>query len=360
MAERGDHVTCCIVCSEKYRETGEHAPRIFPCSHSACEGCITQKLLQRFSLDCPQCGASHFATDGLDSFPTNMYILAYIHKTVSRSENKALCTTHSREQNLFCEGCRASICLMCLKNDHKGHDFRDLEEVKHNGEIIMSVRKNIQRSKEQLESLQQKQKEVYQGCMQQIQSKTAELVEMIKEKSAQFVEGLKDEAFKFDAEVNHMLNEMNGDLDKLSPVDNGDLLICGRVSQEETLKRNVAQSDPGKNIDSSRPVKEEDENDIDGAEKVNNLPTSSRDLMDSSVQSTNASTGFSSSTTKVKLESTQTEGSVSNAESLQREPGIGKRPETVGTVDAPEGPPMKKRYLEGTKNPEVSSVNAGN
>ena len=57
--------------------------------------------------------------------------------------------------------------------------------------------------------------------------------------------------------------------------------------------------------------------------------------MDPSVQSTNASTSFST-TTKVKLESTQTEGSVSNAESLQREPGIGKRPETVGTVDAPE------------------------
>ena len=82
--------------------------------------------------------------------------------------------------------------------------------------------------------------------------------------------------------------------------------------------------------------------------------------MDSSVQSTNASTRFSSSTTKVKLESTPAEESVSNTESFQRELGIGKRPETVGTVDAPEGPPMKKRHLEGTKNPEVSSVNAGN
>ena len=356
MAERGDRVTCCIVCSEKYRETGEHCPRIFPCSHTVCEGCITQKLLQRFSLDCPQCGASHFAPDGLDSFPTNMYILAYIH---SRPENKALCTTHSREQNLFCEGCWARICLMCLKDGHKGHDFRDLEEVKHNGEIML-VRKNIQRSKEELESLQQKQKEVYQTCMQQIQSKTTELVEMIKEKSAQFVEDLKDKASKFDAEVNHMLNQMNSDLDKLSQIDNGDLLIRGHVSQQKTLKRNVAQGDAGENIDSSRPVKQEDENNIDGAEKVNNLPTSSRDLMDSSVQSTNASTGFSSSTTKVNLESTPAEESVSNTESFQREPGIGKRPETVGTVDAPEGPPMKKRYLEGTKNPEVSSVNAGN
>ena len=251
MAERGDHVTCCIVCSEKYRETGEHCPRIFPCSHTACEGCITQKLLQRFSLDCPQCGASHFAPDRLDSFPTNMYILAYIHKTVSRRENKTLCRMHSRKQNLFCEGCRAPICLMCLKDDHKGHDFRDLEEVKHNGDI-MSVRKNIQRSKEELESLQQKQKEVYQSCMQQIQSKKTELVEMIKEKSAQFVEDLNDKASKFDAEVNHMLNQMNGDLDKLSPVDNGDLLIHGPVSQETTLKRNVAQGDKGENIDSSR------------------------------------------------------------------------------------------------------------
>ena len=343
MAQKGYYVAFCVVCSEEYRETGEHVPRIFPCSHTVCEGCISRKLLRKFSLDCPQCGASHFAPDGLNSFPINRYILAHIHKTADRPETKTPCEAHSREQNLFCVDCETPICLFCLKDGHKGHDFRDDEEEKQSGSDIVSVGKNIQESKDELESLQQKHREAYQTCVQQIKSKTTELVDMIKEKSTQFVEDLKDKASKFDAEVSHMLNQMNNDLDKLSQIEKVNHVTPENEFHEKTLKRKVAQCDAGESIEASRPLKEEKEDGIDGADNVNNLSTGGRDLVDTSVESSNPSTGFGSST--IKLESTLTEGG--NAEALEGEPEVGQRPETVGAVNAPKGPPTEETVCRG-------------
>ena len=44
---------------------------------------------------------------------------------------KKKCNKHGKEQILFCNesGCKKPICVMCLKDVHKGHDFSDREEV---------------------------------------------------------------------------------------------------------------------------------------------------------------------------------------------------------------------------------------
>ena len=44
---------------------------------------------------------------------------------------KKKCNKHGKEQILFCNesGCKTPICVMCLKDVHKGHDFSDREQV---------------------------------------------------------------------------------------------------------------------------------------------------------------------------------------------------------------------------------------
>ena len=240
-----DGVTCCAVCTEEYSETGEHVPRLFPCSHTSCERCINRELLQRFSLDCPQCGASHFAPDGLDSFPINRYIFAYIQKIARKLEIERLplCATHSREQNLLCDVCQKPICLLCLKDEHKGHDFRELEEVKKNGQILLSdavsVRKRLGKNKRKLKSVQRKEKETYQAMIGEIKMGTTELQQIIQERSEELVANLEDKASDFDSEVDNVLNKMNKDLDKLDNIEKAGNLLTHEniIAHEKTLKR---------------------------------------------------------------------------------------------------------------------------
>ena len=240
-----DDVTCCMVCSEEYTEAGEHVPRIFPCSHTACEGCIHQKLLNSFSLNCPQCGACHFAPDGLDNFPINRYIFAYIHKTARKLETERLplCETHSREENLFCDECQKPICVLCLKDEHKGHDFRILEEVKKSGQILLSdtasVRKRLGKNKRKLKFVQRKERETYRAMIAEIKMGTTELLQMIQERSEKLVAGLEDKASNFDSEVDSVLNKMNKDLDKLDDIEKAGNLLTDEniIAHEKTLKR---------------------------------------------------------------------------------------------------------------------------
>ena len=238
-------VTCCVVCSEEYTEAGEHVPRLFPCSHSACEGCIDRELLQRFSLDCPQCGASHFAPDGLDSFPINRYIYAYIQKTARKLEIERLplYATHTKEENLYCDSCQKPICLLCLKDEHKGHDFRMLEEVKKSSQILLSdaasVRKRLGKNKTKLKSVQRKERETYRAMIVEIKMGATELLQMIQERSEKLVADLEGKASNFDSEVESVLNKINSDIDKLDNIEKaGDLLTHANIiAHEKTLKR---------------------------------------------------------------------------------------------------------------------------
>ena len=141
MEKEVDDTAYCAVCFEAYEETGENIPRLLPCGHSLCNGCVKRLLqrqtlnrfMQRQTLCCPQCRQDNEVPNGAVNFPQNRYILKNIKET--RNEGYfQVCKKHGREMSLFCNGglfsgwkeCKTEICSLCLTKDHHNHKVVDL------------------------------------------------------------------------------------------------------------------------------------------------------------------------------------------------------------------------------------------
>ena len=138
MASSLEHVFTCQVCFEEFEETGDHVPRLLPCTHTLCETCVGQ-LIRGDTLQCPECRQKHRATRKEKSFSQNKYILVNIKRststngqTISSKQPQAdLCERQNRPRDLFCteELCQRRICPLCLKDEHRNHNFEDAEQV---------------------------------------------------------------------------------------------------------------------------------------------------------------------------------------------------------------------------------------
>ena len=217
-------VTNCPVCDVIYQTTGDRAPRLLPCSHTVCEACLKRKVIQRNQLDCPQCAETHSAPDGVESFSINRYILMFLDK-VPEKEDREFCGTHNKVKDLFCkeEGCQMPICGLCLKAQHKGHDFGDLEEAKKERcqallEEVSFVETAIHANKRKLLSTQTEAQENYQNCIDQINNDKKALTEIIDKIAEGFIQEIKDTDSRFDSDVNVALNRMNENLVGLQTV----------------------------------------------------------------------------------------------------------------------------------------------
>ena len=123
-----DDTTNCPVCTEFYKESGDHLPLILPCSHTLCNSCAV-KLVKNGKLECPQDRLVHNTKGRGQIFPQNKYILKILDK---KSENKEEsehdpCPKHHREKNLFCKNrkCQKEICSICMTEEHSQHKIVD-------------------------------------------------------------------------------------------------------------------------------------------------------------------------------------------------------------------------------------------
>ncbi len=135
MAEGGNDSASCPVCFEEYSDSGEHVPRIMPCSHTLCHKCIKALLQGGLQIKCPECKKQHQALKGEKSFPQNKYVLENIRlrmkiRKVGHKEKKELCQDHAKKLTFFCKDscCRKFICRICLIESHKQHDFVNMVE----------------------------------------------------------------------------------------------------------------------------------------------------------------------------------------------------------------------------------------
>ena len=130
----------CPVCFEDYGINEDNdIPRLLPCSHTLCGKC-TQGLIQKKSLQCPECRKCHPAENGARSFPQNKYILSTIRRKTSPTEEKPhpsepkleKCPVHDRELGLYCSEatCQNAICSLCMTSSHRGHNVVDLMQLK--------------------------------------------------------------------------------------------------------------------------------------------------------------------------------------------------------------------------------------
>ena len=124
----------CQVCHEKFKENGEHVPRLLPCTHTLCSSCIRQKM-QGAWVECSECGEKHEVKNEEESFSKNKYILTQI-KTKSWKKQPVAhefqkCEEHGHTLNIFCKepGCNKPICRSCLTKQHQKHEVALIEEL---------------------------------------------------------------------------------------------------------------------------------------------------------------------------------------------------------------------------------------
>ena len=136
MADRQNswqHLLSCSVCLEDFEKSGIHIPRLLPCTHTLCEGCI-KLMIQDNKLECPECRRKHEAKNEEKSFPQNKYLLTQIRykPKVPEKEPKPevvpKCEEHGKELVLYCreEGCKIAVCPLCVAN-HLKHEIMDIE-----------------------------------------------------------------------------------------------------------------------------------------------------------------------------------------------------------------------------------------
>ena len=129
MADSLEYILACQICLEDFEESGDHVPRILPCSHTLCEKCLKQLIQGKF-VHCPECRKKHKAGNKERTFPQNQYIRACIHKKEAENMKReqeivpVFCEKHGKELILYCKKpeCSTIICQTCLTRQHRGHD----------------------------------------------------------------------------------------------------------------------------------------------------------------------------------------------------------------------------------------------
>ena len=135
MNKDSDDSTNCPVCFEQYEETGDHLPRLLPCTHTLCHTCTVQ-LMKNGKLTCPEDREIHSCKKGIRAFPQNKYILNLLRRKVNKVGFQ-VCQKHEREKNLYCtrKKCCTEICSLCMMESHSQHrhcveDLLRLKEMK--------------------------------------------------------------------------------------------------------------------------------------------------------------------------------------------------------------------------------------
>ena len=136
-----DEFTSCPVCFEDYEESGDHVPRLLPCSHTLCNKCV-RELKRGKRVTCPQDRQTHKTLNETNNFPQNNYILQQLSKQKAGYKK---CKRHGNEINLFCknESCQQEICSICMIKNHGRHDVVELTAIKELK--IAEITKNIDR-----------------------------------------------------------------------------------------------------------------------------------------------------------------------------------------------------------------------
>ena len=111
--------TQCPACFEAYMASGGHVPRLLPCGHSLCEGCL-ENLLTIGRVRCPKNGKKFESTTGIRKFPQNESILQYLRKDSAETPGGTgqfqICRLHSREMSLYYRG------VLCNHSESEGFD----------------------------------------------------------------------------------------------------------------------------------------------------------------------------------------------------------------------------------------------
>ena len=165
----------CSICLDTYTE-----PKTISCLHTFCCQCLERhaRVSQRQGkFRCPECQAEIDLPQGnrFDRLPNSFYhksLLAALEaedrQAIPRQQQET-CSQHTEERlRYYCSTCEASVCPICVTEDHRGHAFDVLEKA------VQEEKKNIMST---VETIKEK-ANLFRAELRKLE-KTSEDVEMI-------------------------------------------------------------------------------------------------------------------------------------------------------------------------------------
>ncbi|XP_064197529.1 E3 ubiquitin-protein ligase TRIM35-like [Anguilla rostrata] len=114
----------CPVCTEIFRD-----PVVLSCSHSFCKACLQKYWEQKGSRECPVCRRRSSKDRPPLSLSLRNACEAFLQERSQREKAKSeLCRLHSEKLKLFCLDDDEPICVDCLREQHRNHNFCPIEE----------------------------------------------------------------------------------------------------------------------------------------------------------------------------------------------------------------------------------------
>ena len=128
----------CAVCLDLYTN-----PKTLPCHHSFCLQCIERLPLDpqgddTYFIACPTCrhrtqlppepaGPAGFPT----AFQLNTLMETYTLMNKVSDPQQVTCPNHQKPLEIFCETCEELICLYCIRQNHKDHEWNSITDSYH-------------------------------------------------------------------------------------------------------------------------------------------------------------------------------------------------------------------------------------
>ena len=165
----------CSICLDTYTE-----PKTISCLHTFCCQCLERhaRVSQRQGkFRCPECQAEIDLPEGnrFDRLPNSFFhksLLGVLEaedcQAIPRQQQET-CSQHTEERlRYYCSTCEASVCPVCVTEDHRGHAFDLLEKA------VQEEKKNIMST---VETIKEK-ADLFRAELKKLE-KTSEDVEMI-------------------------------------------------------------------------------------------------------------------------------------------------------------------------------------
>ncbi len=249
MADGGDN-TCCPVCLENYTEEGDTVPRILPCSHTLCSGCLTQLKHSSpgSSFTCP---IDRKPFPKTEHFPENRYIIGSLttrHVELKETSDFLKCQEHkSRDLSLHCKECKADICELCMNKDHLGHNVTDiqdhLEETKDEFiAAVASLRGEVEKRKLKTVELKKQVQVINSACLDNLKSTRAAIMRHFDELEAQVmceIDGTQTEFLTQEKQLQEMAEKSSNLQQKIKEASPAEMMKRKKSLQE--MKKNLKE-----------------------------------------------------------------------------------------------------------------------